>query len=178
MGIQAASTYLRFNQKDEQMHDNMKYYSSLPELQDIKVDEIESLAPIEHHELYEKGRKAYNAKNYEKSAEYIEASIKEYMKAYKECKTLCEVDVEGRQQYIQGGIYGYHMHLLLCTLDCPRQLSKLLNYPQAGYLSKQLDFLHYSYTQSKYLHKVELNDSLVLYTTNMIRHFILQNERT
>jgi hypothetical protein len=150
MGIQAASTYLRFNPKDEQMHDNMKYYSGLPELQDIVVDDIESLAPIEHHELYEMGRKAYNAKNYSKTVEYFEASIKEYIRAYEECKTLCEVKVEGRQQYIRGGIYGYHMQLLLCTLDCPRKLSMLLNYPQPGYLSKQFDFLHYSYTQRKY----------------------------
>ena len=150
MGIQAASTYLRFNPKDDQMHDNMKYYSGLPELQDIIVDEIESLAPIEHHELFEKGRKAYNAKNYEKCVEYLEASIKQYTKAYKECKTLCEVEVEGRQQYISGGVYGYHMQVLLCTLHCPRRLSMLLNYPQPGFLSKQFDFLHYSYTQCKY----------------------------
>lgn len=132
------------------MHDNMKYYSGLSELQDVVVDEIESLAPIEHHELYEKGRKAYNAKNWEKSVEYFEASIKEYTKAYEQCKTLCEVDVEERQQYINGGIYGYHMQLLLCTLDCPRKLSMMFNYPQSSFLSKQFDFLHYSYVQRKY----------------------------
>jgi hypothetical protein len=154
VAIQAASTYLRFNQRDEQMHGNMKYYSDLPELQDIIVDDIESLAPIPHHELYEKGRKAYNAKDWEKSIEYFEASLKEYTQAYKECKTLCEIDVEERQQYIYGGIYGYHMQLLLCTLDCPRKLSMLLNYPQAGFLGKQFDYLHYSYNRRKYLRKV------------------------
>ena len=149
MGIRAASTYLRFKPKDEQMHDNMKYYTGLPELQDIDVDNIESLAPIEHHELYEKGRKAYNAKNWDDSVKYFEASIKEYTNAYKECQTLCEHHIEARQQYIYGGIYGYHMQLLLCTLDCPRRLSMLLNYPQPGYLSKQYDFLHFSYNQRK-----------------------------
>ena len=150
MGIKAASTYLRFNPKDEQMQDNMKYYSGLPELQDINVDEIESLAPIEHHELYEKGRKAYNAKNWEKAVEFFEASIKEYTTAYKECKTLCEMEEKEKQQYTSGGVYGYHMQLLLCTLDCPRKLSAMFNYPQPSFLSKQFDFLHYSYTQRKY----------------------------
>ena len=135
------------------MHDNMKFYSNLPELQDINVNEIESLAPIEHHELYEKGRKAYNAKDWGKCTEYLEASLKEYTQAYKECKTLCEVQVQGRQQYIYGGIYGYHMQLLICTLDCPRRLSMMMNYPQAGHFSKQFDFLHYSYSQRKYLHQ-------------------------
>ncbi|XP_028399716.1 prolyl 3-hydroxylase 2-like [Dendronephthya gigantea] len=163
MGIQAASTNLRFNSKDDQMHGNMKYYSGLPELQDVIVDEIESLAPIEHHELYEKGRKAYNAKNWEKSVEFFEASIKEYVKTYEECKTLCEVDVEERQQYIQGGIYGYHMQLLLCTLDCPRKLSMLLNHPQSNFLSKQFDFLHYSYVQLD-----RLESALMCAMTNLL----------
>ena len=134
------------------MHDNMKFYTGLPELQDIDVDEIESLAPIGHHELYEKGRKAYNGKNWEKCIEYLEASIKEYTQAYKECKTLCELRVEERQQYIAGGIYGYHMQVLICTLNCPRRLSMILNYPQPGHLSKQFDFLHYCYSQRKYLY--------------------------
>ena len=170
MGIQAASTYLRFNPKDDQMHDNMKYYSGLPELQDIIVDEIESLAPIEHHELFEKGRKAYNAKNYEKCVEYLEASIKQYTKAYKECKTFCEVEVEGRQQYISGGVYGYHMQVLLCTLHCPRRLSMMLNYPQPGFLSKQFDFLHYSYTQCKYF-KVQAPTHFLCHAIIDTRHF-------
>lgn len=158
MGIRAASTFLRFNPKDEQMQDNMKYYSELPELQDINVEEIESLAPIEHHELYEKGRKAYNVKNWEKSIEFFEKSIEEYVKAYKECKTFCEVEVEGRHQYTPGGIYGYHMQLLLCTLNCPRKLSMLFNYPQPGFLSKQFDFLHFSYNQRKLHDKISLFD--------------------
>ena len=149
MAVQAASTYLRLNPTDEQMKDNMKYYGDLPELQDIVFDDIESLAPIEHHELYEKGRRAYNAKDWEKSVEYFEESIKEYTRAYNECKCLCEVEVDDRQQYIRGGIYGYHMQLLLCTLDCPRKLSMMFNYPQAGYISKQYDFLHFSYIQRK-----------------------------
>lgn len=147
MAVKAAVTFLRFNPKDATVNDNMKYYQELPELRDLDFDTVESLEPVQHHELYEKGRKAYLAERWQETVDYYEEALKEYRKAYTECQMICDIEMEKTQQYIAGGVYAYHMQLLLCRLDCPRQLSKLLNYPQPGYFSQHYDFLQYSYSR-------------------------------
>ena len=151
MAVRAASTYLRFNPKDTTMNENMKFYKTLPEI--TEEDSDTNLAPVMHHELYERGRRAYNEQKWQETVDIFEEALKEYLKAYKECQTLCDVRLESTQQYIPGGLYGYHVHLLLCRLDCPRKLSMIFNYPQPGHLSKYFDFLHYSYNRSKYQKK-------------------------
>ena len=120
----------------------------MTELKDYNVDV--SLEPIKHHELYEKGRVAYNEKNWQDAVKYFEEALKEYAKAYRECQINCDVEMENKHQYYSGGVYGYHMQLLYCRLDCPRKLSMMYRYPQKGFLAKHYDYLQFSYGQRKY----------------------------
>lgn len=161
MAARTASTFLRFQPQDPTVKANMKFYKEMPELKDVDIDVI--LAPVKHHELYEKGRIAYNEERWVETVNYFEEALKEYIKAYKECQMFCDIELENHHQYIPGGVYGFHAQLLLCRLGCPKKLSMLLNFPQPGYLSKHFDFLHFAYYKRKYLRTDKLCDFCVCF---------------
>ncbi|KAK3713150.1 hypothetical protein QZH41_010042 [Actinostola sp. cb2023] len=150
-GAQATYTYLEKFPNDQSMLDNMKYYKSLAMVTD---DLIFSLEPVPHVILYFKATKLYEVQDWPATITTFEETLKEYYKAYEECKYQCD-DVREKNQILgKAGLFDVYVDVLRCRSECPAKLATLHGNVVDKYLPR-----HYNYLQMSYWHVEKIKEA-------------------
>ena len=83
----SAYTFLTANPTHEVMKENLRFY-----VNDLKVDTnyIINMEAKPYVDFYIRGSEAYKKKDFERSTNYFELSLIEYLQAEEECRAECE----------------------------------------------------------------------------------------
>lgn len=83
----SAYTFLTVNPTHEVMKENLRFY-----INDLKVDPnyIINMEAKPYVDFYIRGSEAYKKKDYDRSSNYFELSLIEYLTSEEECRAECE----------------------------------------------------------------------------------------
>ena len=83
----AAYTFLTINKEHAVMKENLRFY-----INELKVDPnyVLNMEAKPYVDFYIRGSESYKKNEFEKTANYMELSLIEYLEAEEECRALCE----------------------------------------------------------------------------------------
>lgn len=139
----AAYTYLIANPNDEQMRNNLDYYSQQPE---VNINEVVDLENEEYNILYKLGLKSYNLHNWGETVAALEEALADYLTWENNCRVECErqPEQEWSPEFV---ITTSNMiaALLQCRQQCQSELKSLDYNSGSEYLADILNYLQISY---------------------------------
>lgn len=157
-GAQAAYTYLESFPDDDFMLDNMKFYKSLALITD---DLMFSLEPVPHIVAYFKAVKHYEGNQWQDAVNAFEETLKEYYKAYEECRYSCEEKREKNMFLGKAGLFDAYVDVLRCRSECPNKLATLHNNVVPKYLPRHYNYLQMAYWQGQFQELLSVNCSSI-----------------
>lgn len=144
--VKAAScayTFLTMNTNHSVMKENLRFF-----INELKVDPnyIINLEAKPYVDMYLRGSEAYKKKDYDRTTNYMELSLVEYLQAEEECRAHCEGPFDqGWFPDFISSISNHYTFTLRCKRRCAKKLQNL-----NGEIHDDLLPSHYHYLQFAY----------------------------
>nr|CAD7594767.1 unnamed protein product [Timema genevievae] len=147
------------------MMNNLKFYSSLPE---VDMNTIVNFEVKDYVPLYIHGSEAYRNEDFQSVIGYIEESLDELLKEEEECRAFCEGPFDqGWFPDFVSSISNHFTFCLKCKQKCSSRLSSLNGEVHSDLLPSHYHFLQFAYYKVKNLQKAcEAVSSYLLFFPN------------
>ncbi|GLG97441.1 Uncharacterized protein GBIM_04206 [Gryllus bimaculatus] len=161
----AAFTALVANPEENAMINNLKFYSSLPE---VNMNAIENLEIKAFVPLYIQGVEAYNKGDFASVINLLEQSLKKWLRAAEECRAYCESPFDqGWFPDFISSVSNHFTFCLRCKQKCEMPLNSLNGEYHEDMLPSHYHYLQYSYYKVSKLQKAcEAVESYLLFFPN------------
>ncbi|XP_049783374.1 prolyl 3-hydroxylase 1-like [Schistocerca cancellata] len=140
---QATFTFLTRNPDNEVMKANLKFYSTLPEVEMSEITNLEAAAFVP---LYIHGLDAYNSEDYAMVTRYMEESLEEYLRADADCRAYCEGPFNhGWFPDFTSAISNHYTYCLKCKSKCTDKVNTVNGETHDDLLQNHYHYLQYAY---------------------------------
>ncbi|KAF7994187.1 hypothetical protein HCN44_011456 [Aphidius gifuensis] len=139
----AIFTYLTIHPKHEMSISNLRYYLTLPEVEEAKVKNLEIQKFVKY---YMEGVKAYEDELYELAIENFEKSLIIYMDSENDCRIYCEGPFDqGWHPEFTSSVANHFAYCLKCKRSCSLWLNNINGDYQKDLLSSHYNYLQFAY---------------------------------